>query len=251
MRKTPTLLVGLLATGAIAGTAVAQTAGSHSLNVGVSPSDAGTKSKPKAVTFRLDISNNREAGTTASRIEINLPSGLKMNPKGFPICSQATIEDRGVGACPSKSRLGAGTAGAVVNPNAASDDDPSTNTSNLTFKNTFFVGGSNFLNIFLVQTPGDVRAVLKGTISNGGRRLSIPIPEDLQQPSAGIYSALTDIKTSLKGTAGRGSKKHGFFELSKCSGNAIKVSTRLTYAANPQPPAAPTSVATDSTPCKR
>jgi len=184
LRKTPTLLVGLLATGAIATTAVAQTAGSHTSNVGVSPSDAGTTKKPKAVTLRLGISNNREAGTTASRIEITLPSGLKMNPKGFPICSQAKIEDEGTNACPSKSRLGSGTAAAVVNPNAASDNDPNTEPSNLTFRNTFFVGGSNFLNIFLVQSPGEVRAVLKGKITQSGRKLSIDIPEDLQQPSA-------------------------------------------------------------------
>ena len=244
MRKTPTLLVGLLATGAIAGTAVAQTAGSHTLNVGVSPSNAGTKKKPANVTFRLNISNNREAGTTASRIEINLPSGLKMNPKGFPTCSEATITEEGVDACPSKSRLGTGTAAAVVNPTSP---EP----SNLTFRNTFFVGGSNFLNIFLQQSPGDVRAVLKGTITNGGRKLSIAIPEDLQQPAPGVYSALTDIVTSLKGTTGSGSKKHGFFELSKCSSNAIKVSTKLTYVPNPNPPATTSSTATDSTPCKR
>ena len=244
MRKTPTLLVGLLATGAIAGTAVAQTAGSHTLNVGASPSNAGTAKKPANVTFRLNISNNREAGTTASRIEINLPSGLKMNPKGFPVCSETTITEEGIEACPSKSRLGTGTAAAVVNPTSP---EP----SNLTFRNTFFVGGSNFLNIFLQQSPGDVRAVLKGTISNGGRKLSIAIPEDLQQPAPGVYSALTDIVTSLKGTTGSGSRKHGFFELSKCTGNAIRVSTKLTYVPNPNPPATTSSTATDSTPCKR
>lgn len=243
MRKTPTLLVGLLATGAITGTAVAQVAGSHTTNVSISPTKAGTKSKPKAVSLKLNISNDRAAGTTASRIEINLPSGLKMNPRGFPICSEATITDQGVDACPSKSRLGVGTAKAVVNPTAA-------NPSNLNFRNTFFVGGRSFLNIFLVQQPGEVRAVLKGTISNGGRRLSISIPEDLQQPAAGVYSALTDIATTLKGTTS-GRNRHGFFELSRCPGRSLKVTTKLTYVPNPGPPAVTSSTATDNVPCRR
>ncbi len=244
MRKTPTLLVGLLASGALAGTAVAQTAGTHTLDVGVSPSNAGTTARPANVGLKLNLSNNRAAGTTASKIEINLPSGLKMNPRGFPVCSEATITDEGADACPSKSRLGKGTAKAIVNPTAA-------NPSNLSFSNTFFVGGRNFVNIFLQQSPGDVRAVLKGTISNGGRRLSIAIPRELQQPAPGVYSALTDIVTSLKGTTGSGSKRHGFFELSKCTGGKLRVSTKLTYVPNPGPPAARTSTASDTVNCRR
>lgn len=249
MRKTQTVVVGLLATAALGGTAVAQTATpSHTLDSSFSPSKAGTTSKPRSVAVKLNISNSRAAGTTASKIEINLSRGLKMNPKGFPICSTSTIEDQGISECPTKSRLGTGTAAAVVNPGAESDNNPATSPSNLTFKNTFFVGGSNFLNIYLEQSGGAVRATLKGTISNGGRRLTIPIPEDLQQPATGVYSALTDIKTSLKGTTS-GSKKHGFFELSKCAGGSITVSTKLTYVPNPNPPAKTTSTASDRQRC--
>jgi len=243
LRKTPTLLVGLLATGAIAGTAAAQTIGSHTLNVGLSPSKAGTKKKPKNVTVRLAIANNREAGTTAKNIRIDLPSGLRMNTKGFQVCSEEMINEEGADKCPKESRLGRGTAAAVVNPTAA---DP----TEITFQNSFYVGGKDLVNIYLIQKPGEVRAVLQGKIQRGGRRLSIDIPEDLQQPAPGVYSALTDIKTTLKGTTGSGSKKHGFFELSKCRNNAVKVSTVLSYAPNPEAPVRPNSKATDSTPCK-
>lgn len=250
MRKTQTVVVGLLATAALGGTAVAQTAApSHTVDSSFSPSRAGTAAKPRAVTVKLNISNSRAAGTTASKIEINLSNGLRMNTKGFSICSAGTIEDEGISACPTKSRLGTGTAAAVVNPGAESDDNPATSPSNLRFKNTFFVGGSNFLNIYLVQSGGAVRATLKGTISNGGRRLTIPIPEDLQQPATNVYSALTDIKTTLKGTAGSGAKKHGFFELGKCAGGKVTVTTKLTYVPNPKPPAKTSSTATDTQRC--
>ena len=238
------LAVGVLAATAITGTAVAQTAPSHTVDASVSPSKAGTKKKPRNVTTTLNISNNREAGTTASRIEINLPSGLKMNPRGFPVCSETTITEEGIEACPSKSRLGTGTAAAVVNPTSPTP-------SNLTFRNTFFVGGSNFLNIFLEQSPGDVRAVLKGTITQSGRKLSIDIPEDLQQPAPGVYSALTDIRTKLKGTTGSGSRKHGFFELFDCKGGKGTTTTKLTYVPNPNPPAASSSTATDTSRCSK
>jgi hypothetical protein len=249
LRKTQTVVVGLLATAALGGTAVAQTATpSHTVDASFSPAKAGTATKPRAVGVKLNISNDRAAGTTASKIEINLSNGLRMNPKGFQICSASAIEDEGIAACPPKSRLGTGTAGAVVAPNAASDDDPATSPSPLTFKTTFFVGGSNFLNIRLEQVGGAVRATLKGTISNGGRRLTIPIPGDLQQPAPRVFSALTDIKTSLKGTTA-GARKHGFFELGKCAGGKITVTTKLTYVNNPEPPARPNSTATDTQRC--
>jgi hypothetical protein len=248
LRKTQTVVVGLLATAALGGTAVAQTVTpSHTVDASFSPTKAGTATKPRAVSLKLNISNARAAGTTASKIEINLSRGLRMNPKGFRICSTGTIEDQGISACPRGSRLGTGTAAAVVNPGAASDNNPATSPSNLTFKNTFFVGGSNFLNIYLEQSGGAVRATLKGTISNSGRRLTIKIPEDLQQPATGVYSALTDIKTSLSGTAGSGARKHGFFELAKC--RSITVTTKLTYVPNPNPPARTSSTATDRQRC--
>lgn len=246
MRKTPTLLVGLLATGAIAGTAIAQTAGTHTLDVSVTPSKAGTKKKPKAVTFKLDLSNSKESKTTASRIEISLPSGLRMNPKGFPKCpapADATVEFD-ADACPTKSRLGTGTADAVTGP---SDPNPQP----VRFENTFFVGSGTSLTIFLKATEIDFRRVLVGKISNGGRKLTINIPEDTQQPAPGTYAALTDIVTTLKGTAGTGRKKHGFFELSRCKGGKLKVTSKLTYAPNPNPPAAGSSTATDNVTCKR
>ena len=247
MRKTPTIVLGFAATLAMAGGAVAQTAApSHTSKVTI-PSKAGTKSKPKAVSTKLTISNSRASGTTAKRIEIFFDKNIRMNPKGFPTCSASKIENDGADSCPSGSKLGTGTAAAVVNPTSPTP-------APLAFKNTFYVGSSKSLSIDLVQTSGDVRAVLVGKISKAGgkygQKLSIEIPENLQQPAPGVYSALTDIATSLKGTS-KGSKKHGFFESIGCTGGKYLFQTKITYAPNPNPPSSSSSTNTGSGTCKK
>lgn len=250
MRKSRIIAVGVAASLGFGGVAVAQNAApAHTLQVSGITKKAGTKKKPKANTVKLDIRNNRDSGTTAKRIEVFFAKTIRINTKGFPTCSASKIENDGPGACPSKSRLGTGTAGAVVNPTAPMP-------SEISFKNTFFVGSAKSLTIYLEQTSGDVRAVLQAKIGPAGggkfgQKLTIDIPENLQQPAPGVYAALTDIKTSLKGTTGRGAKKHGIFESIGCSGGNHDFQTRLTYAPNPNPPAASSSTATDPVACSK
>jgi hypothetical protein len=253
LRKTPMIVLGLTASLALAGgtAAVAQdTTPAHTLDMGISPSKAGTKKKPKTVKVKLDISNNVGAGTTASVIEIFFPKTIKLNTKGFKTCSITTLETGGPTACAKGSKIGAGTAGALVNPTSAAP-------TKLEFANSFYVGSSKQLNIYLKQTNGDqaVTGFFAGKIGRAGgkfgAKLTIAIPENLQQPIPGLYSALTDIKTSLSGTAGKGRKKHGIFQSTGCSSRAYAFQSRLTYVNNPNPPAATTSTDTDSVPCKK
>ncbi len=137
----------------------------------------------------------------------------------------------------------------MVNPRSATP-------SPISFKNTFFVSSAKDLTIFLEQTDGQVRRILQAKISSAGggkfgQKLTIDIPEDLQQPAPGVYAALTDIAVKLKGTTGKGKKKHGIFEARGCTGGLHDFQTRITYAPNPTPPAAPNSTATDTVACKK
>lgn len=248
MRKTPTLALGLLATLAMAGGAVAQSADpSHTSKVTVA-SKAGTKSKPKAVSPKLTISNSKASGTTASRIEVFFDKNIRINPKGFTVCTASKIEADGVEACSSKSRLGVGTADAVVNPRG---DAPAP----LKFKNTFFVGSAKALTIYLEQTNGPVRAILQAKISKAsgryGQKLTIDIPRELQEPNPNVFAALTDIAVSLKGTTGSGSKKHGIFESIGCTGGKYAYQTKLTYVPNPEAPSSRTSTNRGTGNCKK
>ena len=250
MRKTPTIALGIAVSLAFAGGAIAQTdtTPSHTVDMTVKPSKAGTKKKPKAVSVKLEISSNKAAGTTASRIEIFAPKGLKMNPRGFPVCSEDTLINDGPGACPKGSKVGSGTAAAVVNPRGAAP-------APVSFTNTFYVASRNRLNINLISSDESINRTFPVRIGSArgkyGQKLTIDIPADLQQPAPGIYSALTDITTTLKGTAGRGSRKHGLWELSACSARKLDFQTRISYVGNPDPPAAANSTATDSVRCSR
>jgi hypothetical protein len=183
LRKSPAIAVGVAATLALGGgIAVAQNpAGTHTLQMSVQPSKAGTPKKPKAIKkLKLEIDNNAESKTTASRIEIFFPKTIKINTKGFKTCSASKIETQGAGACSSKSKLGTGTARAVVNPQGA-------NPAPVLFRNTFYVGSRTSLSIALKQEGGDINRVLVAKIGKApgkfGQKLSIDIPADLQQPA--------------------------------------------------------------------
>ncbi len=247
MRKTRTIALGLIASLSFAGVAIAQSADpSHTvdISVGAGSPKAGKKTKPKQVKkVELEIENNRAAKTTASRIEIRFPKEIKINTKGFDDCSASTLENDGPSACPRGSRLGKGTAEALVGPDQAP----------LKFTNEFFVGGPKVLTINLKQVGGDVQAILLAKIkpTPKGQKLVIDIPGNLQQPAPGLYSALTSITNELEGTTGKGRKKHGIFESTGCAKGSWEFESTLTYAANPNPPAKSKSSATDEVKCKK
>lgn len=253
MRKTPTLLVGLLATGAIAGTAVAQApAGTHTLQMSVKPSKAGKKSSPRAVTkLKLSIANDPDSKTTASRIEVSLPKTLKLNLRDFKRCSVDRLENDGEDTCPKGSQVGTGKASALANAN---DTKPIDEQFKVDFNTEFFVSSSKSLGIVLDSTNIELRKILVARIGKAtgkyGQKLTIDIPTDVQKTAAG-FSALTSITTSLSGKAGKGRRRHGLIESVGCSGGLYDFQSKLTYAPNPNPPVASTSTATDSVDCKK
>src|SRR5689334_2816686 len=75
-----------------AGIAYAQTAPSISGTASISPSKAGTKSKPKGASFKLSVTNNPASNTTAKSIQITFPSTLKLSTKGLPACTKSDAE---------------------------------------------------------------------------------------------------------------------------------------------------------------
>jgi len=206
----------------VAGVAYAQTpAPSITATSSVSPSKSGTKSKPKATTFKLSVTNNAESKTTAKSITITFPSTLKVSTKGLPQCTatdDALSQDPSV--C-SSSKAGKGSAKALLNPFATSP-------APLDFVVTPYVGKNEIL--FLLSGAAD--AVLHGKIS--GRKITIAITPELQQPAPGVYSALNGLTTTI-------SKKKGSNSLISsvgCKSKKHTIGVAVGYAANPNPPAA-------------
>ena len=213
---TATLALGLT------GIAIAQTpAPSIESTASVSPTKAGTKSKPKAETLKLSVKNNVASKTTAEKITITFPSTLKISTKGLDQC---TIADQALIDNPSKcskAKAGSGTARAVLNPFAPTPGP-------LEFKVVPFVGKNEVL--FLLSGSAD--AVLHGKIS--GKKMSIIITPQLQQPVPGVYSALNDLATTISKKKG----KNSLITSTGCKSKKHTIGVSISYVPNPTPPAA-------------
>lgn len=217
----------------------------------VAPSKAGTKKKPKSERVDLTIVNNKDSETSASQIEIRFPKTLVLSTKGLKTCSVAKLNSQGKASCPVASLAGTGSADAVLNPHS--------NPGPLKFNVTTFVAGTNQLAFFLEQQNDDgtinesgVAQALPAKISaiKGnkvfGQKLVIKIPENLQQPVPGAYSALDKIKNSLALKSG----KNMLIKSIGCPKSREHViGVKVTYVPNPQAPASKTAQAQDGSGC--
>lgn len=231
---TATLVLG------VAGIAFAQTpAPAPTSAVSISPSKAGTKSKPKAIKLKLSVKNNDESKTTASKIVVTLPSNVKLSTKGLNQCTASDDEllDKGPKTACKSSIAGSGEAHARLNPY-------STSPAPINFKVTPLVGKNQLL-FYLEQTNGGVKALLHGKIS--GKKMTIAINPELQQPAPGAYSALSDLTTTLSAKKG----KNNLLVSTGCSGGAHKVGVQLTYVPNPTPPTQTTASAPAEAKCSK
>lgn len=224
-----------LALGA-AGVAYAQTPPPPSVDVtaSVAPTKAGTKSKPKSEKLKLKVVNNPESKTTAAKITITLPSTLKVSTSGLNQCTKSDeqlLAD--VNVC-KKAIAGKGEANALVNPFAASP-------APLKFKVTPIVGKKELL--FVLDSP-IADAVLHGKIS--GKKLTIAIPEFLQQPAPGTYSALIDLTAELKKQ--KGSK--ALLVSTGCKSKKHKIGVKVDFVPNPNPPSASSASGSADAKCR-
>ena len=243
------LIAALAAVLSIALAAVAIGQGPASGTVKITPSKAGTKKKPRSIKLTVSVTNNTP-GTTASRIDINLPRFVRASGKGLKTCSATKAAGNN---CPTGSKAGGGKANAVVGPQSATP-------APLHFKVTAFNGGTNKI-LFLLQQindqgqviPSGVTKVLTGKLSRASganffQKLRINIPDDLQQPAPGVYSALQDLTTSLSLKKG----KHALLSTVGCPAAKQHVlGVVLTYAPNPGPPPRPSGSAEATTKCSK
>jgi hypothetical protein len=224
-----------------AGVAYAQDpAGSISGTASVSPTKAGTKSKPKNTKFTLSVKNDSASKTTASSIKITLPSTLKLSTKGLKACTKSDddiINQTPKVACKG-SIAGSGTANAVVNPHSASPVP-------LHFVVTPIVGKKQLLFHLAAQGAITNKYVLHGKIS--GKTLTIAITPDVQQPVPGLYSALVDLTSTLQLKSG----KNYLISSTGCSGGTHKIPVTVGYSPNPTPPTAPSASTTLVAKCSK
>lgn len=236
MRKLSIGALAATATLALAGGAIAQVTndvGDTTFDASVSPSKAGTKKKPKNVKLNANIAITRP-GTTVEFIEVTLSSGLKFSGKGFKKCDAASLQANGPSGCSAASKAGPpGTATALIEPG----------NSPLNFDVYPFVEDSDTFLFRLEQQGGGVQTVVKGQITNSGRKLAIKIPLELRQPIAGLDATLTGIDQTFSGKAG----KNYIVSSTKCVSKKHKVGGALVFAtrANGTPPGPTESLVED------
>lgn len=239
------LIAGLTAVVALglAAFAYGQTGQSAKLTTSVSPKKAGTKKKPASTDLKFKIENGNPNATLA-KLEINLPKTLKVDPSGFPKCDEALLDGGQDDQCPKGSRVGKGTASAILgvaNP-------PGTARTPLTFKITAYIVGKKKIDFLLKANEIPTLVVVSpGTLSKQGRKLTILVPDSAQQPAPGNYAGLQDINSSLGGTF---KKKNKLIQASGCKSKAHKLNTKLTFINNGADQGG-TATATGKAACKK
>jgi len=204
---------------------------SITVTASVSPTKAGTKSKPKSETVKLKVVNNPASKTTAKSIEIKFPSTLKLSTKGLDQC-KASEDDliADVNVCKKEFAGPAGAAHALLNPNAP---------SNLTFKVQPIVGKNEMLFVL----SGSASAVLHGKIS--GSKMTIAITPSLQQPAPNVFSALSDLSTTISKKKG----KNYLVSSVGCKSKKHTITATVGYANNPTAPSKPSATSTADAKC--
>ena len=216
MRKLLTVALAATATLALATGAIADPNDSEAtLTATAKPTDAGTKKKPKNVKLGFNLKVDKP-GTTVEIIEVLLPKGTKISGKGFKKCDVHDLEAAGPTGCPSGSKAGPkGTANAAVGPERAP----------LNLDVFPFVEDANTLLFYLSQQGGGVQTVVKGEITNKGRKMSITIPFELRQPVAGLDATLTGIDQTFSGKA----KKNYIVSSTTCPKGGWEFGGRLIF----------------------
>lgn len=209
-----------------AGIADAQSTGA-SLKVKVGPQKAGTKKSPKNSSVHLVVTNNDQK-RTLRKLDIQLPKTLVVSGKGFKKCSEPQLGNNGPASCPKGSKVGGGTASALLGVNGP-------NPVPLTFVVTAFVGGANSINFYLHSTTVPVNVVAPGKVkkTSKGPKLIVTVPQAAQQPAPGTYAGLSQLDTTLKGKAG----KHKLVASTGCKKHKQPFSTKLYFGVNPVSPA--------------
>lgn len=249
------VIFGLAAAALLAVTAVAvaqYTLPKTVLTAKVTPTNAGTKKKPKNGTINMAFTVNKESNSTADQIVFLLPKNTKVSGKGFRYCPATKINNDGVQSCPKGSKVGSGTATALVGPKQ----------TQFNFKITIFAASKTEISMLL---EGNITTALTGAIGQAGgdfgQKITVDIPPQVQQPVPGLYANITSVAAKLGPATGKVTKKvHGkkktvktlFVGVNGCpKDRAHHGGVRLHFAPNPNPPAQGSDEAQATSACQK
>jgi hypothetical protein len=180
--------------------------------------------------LHIDTNPSGQQPETAPKTSVYFAKAFRNNAKYFPFCNQSEID--GQQAIPAKCKkaiVGTGTAKALAGTPGQASSSSIQEALDVTA-----INGAKGRALYLVlnSSPGApvgiTNRVVPGFIvkSSGafGFLARFEIPQNLQEPVAGVKVALTDFNVKLSGAAkkvrvGRVFKKLGYLQLTSCKGS--------------------------------
>jgi hypothetical protein len=202
----------VVAVPAIADTKFGQT--TQTVQSKVTPSKAGTAKKPKAAQLFVRTATKNDDGSqppVISKAVITFPKEFYFDGKSFPSCSKGQLNDQGMlQQCIAKgAQVGTGTSTGQLGA------------AKPTFKIVAINGpGGNKIELYIQGAP--VNKALEGTLSgkNGQvRKLTVPIPPEIQQAVPGTFASIADFTTTVKKSIKKAGKTANYFSTAGCPKN--------------------------------
>jgi len=182
--------------------------------------EAGTKKKPRANSLKISIKGDTTTGSgqpaTSTALNIMLPKQWRLNSERWPRRARCDIAEANQGksdsVCPRGSKIGAGSA--IVQGGASEQGAGVTRTL---FVRAYVIENGD-LGFFVQNKRGETPAValmIQGNTSRR-RRISIKIPQNLQEPVAGVPTGIRLLEFTLRGKARAGGKRLGIVDTTGC-----------------------------------
>jgi hypothetical protein len=209
MRKL--ILLAVAAVTAAGAVGVAQAVNpTTAMKASVSPSKKGTTKKPKNVKLNVELITTPSAGDAPFATKttvVHFDKNLKFGGKNLKQCSQSQVQSDDT-KCPKGSKVGSGSASGVALGL----------TENLTVTAYNGPGGNKLELLVDGQSPLQIHSVIEGKLLKDsglyGSKLSVAIPETLQQPAPGAYATLVQFDTTINKVLG--SKKRPYVGINSC-----------------------------------
>ena len=211
--------------------------GTQGVSAKITHNKAGTKDKPKSVGALTVTTTTTPAPNDApfatSKAVLYFDKNLVFGGSKFKSCT--TTSGASIDSTCKSSKVGSGSAKGVALGQI----------ENLTVTAYNAAKGKKLYLHVLGTAPLVIDAVMIASLSNSsgdyGRKLTVPIPANLQQPVPNVFATLTSFITKVSGT----SKGVPYVGLKGCSGGKLKFKGQFFYTDGTN------KTATSTTTCKK
>lgn len=223
--RSRTLVASIAAVAVLGGgvTAWAVTPAESTVDVQFTPSktNAGTKKRPAITNLKVVIKGGTTTGegqpATSTALNTILPGTWRINSERWPRARRCSITEvnraKSTAPCPRGSKVGSGVSNAAFGEGGG----------NQRLTVTAYVIKNGDLGFFLRGTdPTQVAQMIQGVTSNGNR-LSVKIPQNLQEPVPGVTTGITLLTVNFKAiTRLRGGRRIGILQTTGCKNRQWK-----------------------------